>query len=82
MGQGNLTVSVSKGLEMIASSLKILLPSYVSNKTFELWPKKNSPLAVFCNDIVEQCGIGEDFVSSVYDIPCMYVRMFVIQDGM
>ena len=26
--------------------------------------------------------IGEVFVSSVYDVPCMYVRMFVIRDGM
>ena len=26
--------------------------------------------------------IGEVFMSSVYDVPCMYVRMFVIRDGM
>ena len=26
--------------------------------------------------------IGEVLVSSVYDVPCMYVRMFVILDGM
>ena len=26
--------------------------------------------------------IGEVFVSSVYDVPCMYVRMFVIRYGM
>ena len=26
--------------------------------------------------------IGEVFVSSVYDVPCMYVRMFVIRNGM
>ena len=26
--------------------------------------------------------IGEVFVSSVYDVSCMYVRMFVIRDGM
>ena len=26
--------------------------------------------------------IGEVFVSSVYDVPCMYVRVFDIRDGM
>ena len=26
--------------------------------------------------------IGEVFVSSVYDVPCMYVRVFKIRDGM
>ena len=26
--------------------------------------------------------IGEIFVSSVYNVPCMYVRKFVIRDGM
>ena len=26
-------------------------------------------------------SIGEVFVSSIYNVPCMYVRMFVIRDG-
>ena len=26
--------------------------------------------------------IGEVFLSSVYNVPCMYVSMFVIRDGM
>ena len=34
------------------------------------------------HDEQECTFIGEVCVSSVYDVPCMYVRMFVIQDGM
>ena len=34
------------------------------------------------DSMLRQLAIGEVFVSSVYDVPCMYVRMFVIRDGM
>ena len=41
-------------------------------------------MILYANNHSQKRGvdIGEVFVSSVYDVPCMYVRMFVIQDSM